>query len=117
MRKPFDRLVVVVPFFFVLAVNGCGTIVTLQEDADYDCKGNLMYSGTIRSVENFGHTFLDLPFSFVADSLVLPYTLPKTIWNKFHPKMRDGRPVEVRECLEDGYKGGNPLAFDAKLVP
>jgi uncharacterized protein YceK len=104
MPKPFDRLVVVVPFLFVLAANGCGTIVSLQEDADYDCRANLMYSGTIRSVENFGHTFLDVPFSFVADSLLLPYTIPKTIWNKFHPKMRDGRPVEVRECLEDGYK-------------
>jgi hypothetical protein len=36
------RLVLAVTFLFVLMVNGCGTFVTLQEDADYDCRGNLI---------------------------------------------------------------------------
>ncbi|MBE9557257.1 MAG: YceK/YidQ family lipoprotein, partial [Proteobacteria bacterium] len=25
--------------------------------------------------------FIDLPFSFVFDTILLPYTIPRTIWN------------------------------------
>jgi uncharacterized protein YceK len=101
-----NRPVLAVPFLFVLMVNGCGTIVTLQEDSEFDCRTNLIYSGTIRTVENVGHTWPDIPFSFVVDTIVLPYTVPKTIWNYFHPRTRDGDPLGATECLNEGYKHG-----------
>jgi uncharacterized protein YceK len=83
---------------------GCGTIATLQEDVDFNCGQNLIYSGTIRTVKN-PHTWPDPVFSFVLDTIVLPYTIPKSIWNYFHPRLKDGKPQDPSECLERGYKG------------
>src|SRR5215831_10162806 len=103
----FNRPVFAVPLLFVLMVNGCGTIFTLQEDSEYDCRSNLIYSGTIRTVKNALHTLFDIPFSFVLDTIVLPYTVPKTIWNYFHPRTRDGEPLDARKCLHEGYKRGS----------
>jgi uncharacterized protein YceK len=85
-------------------VSGCGTIITLEEDSSFDCRGNLIYAGTVRSIENRGHTLLDIPFSFVLDTLVLPYTIPKSIWNYYHLKTVDRTQQETSECLQEGYK-------------
>jgi uncharacterized protein YceK len=101
-----DRLVLTVPFLVVLIVSGCGTIITLQEDAEFDCRANIVYLGTRRTVANVAHTWPDIPFSLVADTLVLPYTVPKTIWNYYHPRMIDGERLDSGECLEEGYKNG-----------
>lgn len=57
---------------------GCATIVTLQEDGR-----NKIYSGTLRHFDlACAHaTCLDFPFSLVADTVILPYTIPLTIYN------------------------------------
>ncbi len=64
--------------FFPL-LTACGTIATLGEDETR----NKIYSGTLRQVElKCAHgTCLDLPFSFVADTVLLPVTIPWTILN------------------------------------
>ena len=55
-----------------LLISGCGTIATATGE-----KGEFgIYSGTHRSVENGFHTILDTPFSFVADTVLLPITIP-----------------------------------------
>lgn len=58
-------------------LGGCATAQTLSENGT---KNNI-YSGTIRHLElKCAHgTCLDLPFSLAADTLVLPYTIPKTV--------------------------------------
>ena len=78
MRRLVPRLALLA--CFALAVSGCATTVTVfEEDPD-----NLIYSGTRRDLDGwaFAHGgFIDLPFSFVADTILLPYTVPRTIWN------------------------------------
>lgn len=63
-----------------LVLSGCATTVTVfDEDPD-----NLVYSGTRRDLDGWALAhggFLDLPFSFVFDTILLPYTIPRTIWN------------------------------------
>jgi uncharacterized protein YceK len=62
-----------------LAVSGCGTIGTLGEPQTR----NKVFSGTVRDIElECAHgTCLDLPFSFVADTIVLPVTIPWSLYN------------------------------------
>ena len=31
------------------------------------------------------HGYPDVPFSFIADTIVLPYTIPRTLYNRKHP--------------------------------
>ena len=90
----------------VSMISGCGTVITLKEDATFDCRGILIYSGTVRSIENMAHTLLDIPFSLMLDTLVLPYTIPRSIWNYYHPILKDGKAQDVSECLAQGYKRG-----------
>lgn len=61
-----------------LLLSGCATIVSLQEDGK-----NKIYSGTIKHFElGCAHAVcLDFPFSLAADTVVLPYTIPRTIYN------------------------------------
>ena len=57
-------------------ISGCGTIYSLQERYPR----NKVFSGVVASWN--GHaTFIDIPFSLVADTIALPYTIPKTIAN------------------------------------
>jgi uncharacterized protein YceK len=76
-RRP---LVAATLIALALALSGCATSVTVfGEDLD-----NLVYSGTRRDLDGwaFAHGgFLNLPFSFVFDTVLLPYTIPRTIWN------------------------------------
>ena len=53
---------------------GCGTLVTATSD---DCGSLQPYSGTRAGLGP--HTLLDVPFSFVADTVLLPITVPKAI--------------------------------------
>lgn len=69
----------------VLVASGC---MTLDTRTDPDYPGPRTYSGVRRSSHNLGQAFLgqsllmffflvDLPFSFVADTLLLPLTIPE----------------------------------------
>lgn len=75
-----------------LALSGCATTITVfEEDPD-----NLVYSGTRRDLDGWAFLhggFLDLPFSFVFDTILLPYTVPRTIWNH----ATDGEAVSERD--------------------
>jgi uncharacterized protein YceK len=64
---------------FCLLASGCATSITLSEPQTR----NKIFSGTVRNFElKCAHgTCLDFPFSLVADVVVLPYTIPKTIIN------------------------------------
>lgn len=65
---------------FAVALSGCGTIVTLSDSKTWP---NQIYAGTRASAR--GHaTQPDIPFSLVADTLILPYTIPRTIYNIAH---------------------------------
>lgn len=54
-------------------VSGCGTLATATGKKEEFG----VYSGTKRSVENGAHTWLDIPFSVVADTLLLPVTVTR----------------------------------------
>jgi len=58
---------------------GCTTALTLSEPETR----NKVYSGTVRQVDlGCAHgTCLDFPFSLVADTLLLPITIPWTLVN------------------------------------
>ena len=63
----------------LLALSGCATIGTLTEPETK----NKIFSGTIRHIElKCAHAVcLDMPFSLVADAVVLPVTIPWTAYN------------------------------------
>ncbi len=71
---------------------GCATRTTLREDETK----NKIYSGTIRHCDLTGwyDTVYDLPFSFVADTVILPYTIPKTIYN-YHSEEQEEAPSQA----------------------
>ena len=63
----------------LLALAGCATIGTLTEPETK----NKIFSGTIRHIElKCAHAVcLDMPFSLVADAVLLPVTIPWTAYN------------------------------------
>ncbi len=63
----------------VLALAGCGTLANTFEEEP----GNRIYVGLRADLGAIGHGgLLDLPFYFVLDTILLPYTIPKTIANR-----------------------------------
>ena len=79
---------------------GCGTLANTFEEETR----NKVYAGVRADFGEwtFAHGgFLDLPFSFVLDTVLLPYTIPKTIANyAAGDKPRPGP--------DDGDTGGDP---------
>src|SRR5574341_488872 len=63
----------------LLALSGCATTATLTEPET----NNKIFSGTIRHIElKCAHaTCLDMPFSLLADAVLLPVTIPWTAYN------------------------------------
>jgi uncharacterized protein YceK len=63
----------------LLGMCGCASIITLGEPKTK----NKVFSGTIRHIElKCGHAVcLDMPFSLVADTVLLPVTIPWTAYN------------------------------------
>jgi uncharacterized protein YceK len=77
-----------------LALSSCATIGTLGEPQTR----NKVFSGTIRDVElGCAHgTCLDLAFSLVADTVVLPATIPWSLYNVCHEEPNTNKePVEA----------------------
>jgi predicted Zn-dependent protease/uncharacterized protein YceK len=68
--------------FWLLALTllctGCGTLTTLGDNERWP---NQIYAGTRAALNGHG-TQLDAPLSFIADTLVLPYTIPRTLYNQ-----------------------------------
>lgn len=90
-RRPLIAATVI-----ALALSGCATtIAVFEEDPD-----NLVYSGTRRDLDGWALAhggFLDLPFSFVFDTVLLPYTIPRTIWNYATDGTESGQDGEGEE--------------------
>ena len=65
------------PAMLVLAliVSGCGTLCTATES---HCGKLAPFSGTRAAAQGHG-TQLDVPFSFIADVILLPITIPKAL--------------------------------------
>ncbi len=64
--------------FLLPLLAGCGTLVNTFGDEPR----NKIYVGVRVDLDAFGHGgFLDLPFSLVLDTILLPYTIPRTIAN------------------------------------
>ena len=103
MTRPIHKLLLAGAL--TLALSGCATGYTVFEE---DHK-NLVYSGTRQDLNGwvFIHGgILDLPFSFIADTILLPYTIPRTIWNyATGRKGADDRWDEDDEEPEDGVEG------------
>lgn len=57
--------------------SGCSTLFYISEDEP----PNKIYVGTREILRNPHRVLLDLPFSFVLDTVLLPYTIPVTIYN------------------------------------
>ena len=75
--------------FALIAIfaSGCGTIASVSENEPYP---NIVFGGIRNELSPInGHTMFDLPLSAVADTLVLPYTVPRSIYNANHP---NGKP-------------------------
>jgi len=66
---------------FVLLTYGCGTMITIGEDKQWP---NQIYAGTRAAAYGSHGTQIDVPFSLVTDTVVLPYTIPRTIYNYTH---------------------------------
>ena len=80
----------------VISLQGCGTFVTLGDNEKWN---NQIYAGTRASAQ--GHaTQLDVPFSIIMDTVVLPYTIPRTIYNK-------NKEVEVSKENDSEYDSKN----------
>jgi len=78
MARPIPGLMPVLAL--VLALSGCGTLANTFEDEPK----NKIYVGLRQGFTGwtFAHGgFVDWPFSLVLDTVLLPYTIPMTIWN------------------------------------
>lgn len=86
------RNMMLVPACWLLA--GCGTLCTAVEDGR-GCAKLAPYSGTKASAQ--GHaTQLDVPFSFLADTLLLPITLPKALLKGSNKEPEATQPLDER---------------------
>jgi len=85
--QPDARGLLIIGTMVLLLISGCATVVTqgkLAEEYVCDDCSNVpqIYSGTVVNVcalrpENLAIlvTIVDLPLSFIADTLILPYTI------------------------------------------
>ena len=79
MAAPVGKLLLA-SLALVLALSGCATLGTTFTDEPK----NKIYIGVRQDFTGwtFAHGgFIDWPFSLVLDTILLPYTIPVTIWN------------------------------------
>jgi uncharacterized protein YceK len=75
----------------LLLSGGCGTVASISRNDFYP---NIVYGGVRRDLQPPGTdvigpnlpSLLDLPLSAVADTLAVPYTIPRSVYNSCHPK-------------------------------
>jgi uncharacterized protein YceK len=59
---------------------GCGTVLSFDPVIGEDWRRDpLFYSGTRFDVDLGSYALLDVPFSFVADTALLPFTIPQSL--------------------------------------
>lgn len=86
---------------------GCGTAHAVASNSPFP---NQIYGG-VRCELNEPNvlTFYDIPFSAVADTLVLPYTIPRTLYNCAHPECRP----RYDDWWDDPWVDHKSLAYGA----
>ena len=68
----------------LLSCGGCGTGYSIESNEPFP---NIIYGGTRSDLASAHLSFVaDVPFSLVADTVVLPYTIPRSIYNANHPE-------------------------------
>lgn len=86
----------------MVTLSGCGTLAnTFEKDPP-----NKIYVGTRASFGNVHGGILDVPFSFVLDTLLLPYTIPVTIY------AYSKRPVPGEDTATSDARSGPEHAAD-----
>ncbi len=78
------KMKIATAFIFLMTLSSCATIGSLTTEPE-DTGNVVIFSGTrtdLGSAWTFMHMgIIDWPFSLVADVVVLPYTIPKSIYN------------------------------------
>jgi uncharacterized protein YceK len=83
MRRVLEAFLCIALF---LVPSGCGTANAVAANDPFP---NQIYGGVRNELNPVSiHTFFDIPFSAIADTLVLPYTIARTIYNCHHPELR-----------------------------
>jgi len=86
------------------ALSGCGTLANTFEEEPR----NKVYAGVRADLTEWTLLHggvLDLPFSFVLDTILLPYTIPKTIANHAADDKPEPEPDPVRHGEIHGNSG------------
>lgn len=122
-----------VVFLFCLALflNGCSTIKTFNNWESYP-PAPTVYAGTRQNIQDITHTkgyyhlfphnlvvilgVLDLPFSFLADTVLLPYTIPTALIyqpnQKPESQPQKHQPRELPHSDVDSTNKRNPFLKD-----
>lgn len=86
MKEDKDLLPVLALLSIVICSAGCGTLMTAVEDGRGEHWRFSPYSGT--RISAGGHsTQIDLPFSLMADTMLLPITIPKYLIDRARKEM------------------------------
>ena len=91
MRRPVPCLALLPAALALLLLAGCGTLANTFEEEPK----NKIYVGVRQDFTGwtFAHGgFLDWPYSLVLDTILLPYTIPKTIANYAAEDAMEARP-------------------------
>jgi uncharacterized protein YceK len=102
--------------FICLLLAGCSTVATVaggKKDSGFQCDENFtisrIYSGVSNDIrflagtyQDKGLIFLDLPFSFVADTIVLPFSIYTQLrYGNLCDKMDRSPTLQTHPNLED----------------
>lgn len=82
---------------FAMPAGGCGTMSVIGRDRMWP---NQVYAGTRAGAGGHG-TQWDVPFSLVADTVVLPYTIPRTIHNQKRPPSNQSAETPRKRDIPD----------------
>ncbi len=73
------RTVLLLASLILSSAAGCGTMYSIGHNEPFP---NIVYGG----LRYTGHEILDIPLCAVADTVALPYTIPRSIYNSHHPE-------------------------------
>ena len=78
------------PIIFMLFASGCGTLGTLGQNNEYPVQAYAGLTGELGLGESLFHSqfIIEVPFTALADTIVLPYTIPASIVNLSMPAER-----------------------------
>jgi len=90
------RLLLLAPLVLTSAA-GCGTIYSISNNEPFP---NIIYGGTRCT----GHEVLDIPLSMAADTIALPYTIPRSIYNSQHPEDKPKGDADVEASSRPAHQ-------------